>query len=116
MISKEMYSILKCIPRHPQKIGYLLLKDKSILNENFFWNLMCEAQYQNCEYINILSVPMEQGDISLTERGQAAIEEYEQAERNQKVMDKSLNVARIAMWAAIASAVAAIASLVKMFI
>ena len=115
MISKEMYEFLREIPRHPQTIPY------EELNRRFkkdIFEIACEAEYKNCEYINGFGIFSNNNDskVSLTEKGQAAIEEYEQSMRNQKIIEKSLNVSQTAMWAAIASAVVAIASLIKLFV
>lgn len=110
MLSKEMYVFLKKVPRHPKTI----LHEKLISNNNSpEYSLFCEAKNQ-CGYIQDVIEPVEGKYYSLTEKGQAAIEAYELAERNQAVVEKSLNVSKVAMVAAIASAFAAIFSLIKM--
>jgi hypothetical protein len=111
MISKEMYELLKRIPRHPQSILYTQLNKED--NEKLY-NVICEANYTGYEYINVVGPSLKKGGLSLTEKGQAAIEEYEQAARNQKIVERSLLVSRVAMWAALGSAAAAIISLIKM--
>ncbi len=112
MISKEMYELLKKIPRTPKSISYNEINGSK---DEKKYQLICEAAYTGYDYITVSGILSENGSLSLTEKGQAEIEEYEQAERNQKIVEKSLIVARVAMWAAIGSAVVAIVSLVKMF-
>ena len=113
MLSKEMYLLLNRIPRYNKRILYLELNCD---NNEEIDNLLCEAQYQSYDYIIQHGNLLKQSSFSLTEKGQAAIEEYEQAERNEAIIKKSLNVSRAAMWAAIASAAVAIASLIKLFL
>ncbi len=113
MISKEMYELLKTIPRYPKTIPY-----KDLISEDDVtrFNLLLEAKSPSCEYINETMEYIKRSELSLTEIGQAAIEEYEQAARNQEMIEKSLKVSRAAMFAAIASAVVAFLSLIKMLI
>lgn len=115
MISKEMYELLKRIPRHPKAIAY---DELNKICEKDIFEIACEAEYKNCEYINISGLlARDKGcTLSLTEKGQAAIEDYKRTTHNQKMVEKSLAVSRIAMWAALGSAVAAIISLIKMLI
>ena len=113
MISKEMYELLKKIPRHPNTVPYKeVVRDN---NEKEF-NLFCEAKYPDYGYINQSMGRREDSTLSLAEKGQAAIEEYERTAHNQEMVEKSLNVSRVAMWAAIGSAIAAIASLIKLLV
>ena len=67
------------------------------------------------EYINAPIMRTPDSKISLTEKGQALVEEYEGNQRNERLVERSLTITKIAMWAAIANAVAALASLIKMF-
>lgn len=112
MISKEMYELLMKIPRLPKSVPYMdTINEK---NEKEY-QLFCEAKYQDYDYIAQSMGRRADSELSLTEKGQAAIEEYERVVHNQKVVERSLRVSRIAMWAAIGSAVAALFSFVKMF-
>lgn len=113
MLSKEMYALLNQVPRYAKQISYA---DLNKSNDRKVYDLICEATYTTYDYLNKHGGTVESSNYSLTEKGQAAIEEYEQAQHSQKVMNTSLSVARIAMWAALASAAAAIASLIKMFV
>lgn len=113
MLSEEMYGLLKVIPRHG-RISYIELKQKCGIEEKLLDDLLCEARYGTYDFINA-DLPLHKGSISLTEKGKAAIEEYEAMEENHKITKRALTVARIGMWAAIASAITAIISLVKMF-
>ena len=113
MISKEMYELLKKIPRHNTGIAYTLINPN---DDEIICSLVCEAKSQYCGYVNEPMGALKRSCISLTEKGQAAIEEYERTAHNQEMVEKSLNVSRIAMWAAIGSAIAAIASLIKLLV
>lgn len=115
MISKEMYDLLKLIPRHPKIIDYAELKKVSALGLEDLYSILCDAQYDAYGYINSHKATIKDGAFSLTEKGQAAIEDYEQTQNNQKMVEDSLNTAKRAMWAAFASAVAAIIALIQNF-
>ena len=102
-----MYLLLKQIPRFEGEIHYTELdaQDK--------WNLLCEAKYDSYDYVNQSGDLVDNSSYSLTEKGQAAIEDFERAERNDKVIKKTLKISTVAMWAAIGSAITAILSLIK---
>ena len=114
MISKEMYELLKKIPRPPKSV---LRKEVNNTNSETINTLISEAAYSTYDYINehySMSPDMPLDDtLSLTEKGQAAIEEYEQAERNNKIIEKTLSVSKAAMWAAVASAVVSLSPIFK---
>ena len=112
MISKEMYLLLKEIPRNKEIPYSDLNKEKNPAIDG----LLCEAFYDSNDLISKRGGVLENCVFSITEKGQAALEEYEQVKHNQEVVDKSLKVAKVAMWAAIGSAVAAVLSLIKMFL
>lgn len=111
MISKEMYDLLKSIPRHPKTIQAGELYENNP-QANRVKELLYEANGVDYEYVNCSTLRVLDGKISLSEKGQALLEEYEQAERNNKIVRRSLAVAKVAMWAAIASAIAAFLSLI----
>ena len=111
MLSKEMYNLLKLIPRHPSVIDYAELKASTKLEEKEMQDFLCEAIYGGYDYINSHEVTVQNGSFSLTEKGQAAIEAYEQEQRNQKTMQQSLCAAR---WALIAAAISAITSVIAL--
>lgn len=117
MLSKEMYELLKRIPRHPNTIdAEQILGNHELDLTNQLYNLLCEATHADYEYVNSTGSRLIYAKLSLTEKGQAVLEEYEAFDRNQKITKRSLAVAIIAMIASIASAFAAIASLIKMLI
>ncbi len=115
MLSKEMYDLLVKVPRFPKSIYAGKLYENNPMY-NRIRDLLCEAAYKDYDYINHSESQILKSNISLTEKGQAALEEYEAFDRNQKITRRSLTVAIVAMIASIASAVAAIASLIKMLI
>ena len=110
MISEKMFAFLKDIPRHPKSITYGEIKN---VDGDEKYNLACEARYISYDYINLNGAIKSESVVSLTEKGQAAIEEYEQATRNQEIIEQSLKVTRAAMWAAIVSAIVSFLSLIK---
>lgn len=107
MISKEMYELLKLIPRHPKSIPYQELEKKNIEN---LYDLVCEAAYGNCEYINCPMKSIKQSNLSLTEKGQSAIEEYSITQNNQKVAKRTLTTSIIAIVLSVISIIVALAS------
>ena len=111
MLSKEMYDLLKLIPRHPSVIDYAKLKASTKLEEEKLFSYLCDAMFETYEYINSHNTLVKDGSFSLTEKGQAAIEAYEQEQRNQKTMQQSLCAAR---WALIAAAISAITSVIAL--
>ncbi|MBQ2062172.1 MAG: hypothetical protein II458_05795 [Oscillospiraceae bacterium] len=112
MLSEEMYNLLKKVPRYEETISYAdLNKD----DDKQIYHLICEAVYDAYDFLNKHGDTIKKSSFSLTEKGQAAIEEYEQSTHNQKMMKTSLHVAIIAAIAAVASVLATIASFIKMF-
>lgn len=112
MLSKEMYTILKSIPRHPNTITFDALYEKKICSLESLKSLLCDAIHTDYEYAtqhHVRGRLIQDSSFSLSERGKAAIEEYEQNLRNQTAMEKSLAISKVAMVAAIASAIAAMA-------
>ena len=43
MISKQMYKVLKKIPRHPQRMTFKEISDKKLLDISLLWSLLEEA-------------------------------------------------------------------------
>lgn len=119
MISKEMYEFLKEIPRRPQSI---LFGELEKLCKNDVSQIVYEANDESQGYILQMSVgnTIQNCSFSLTDSGQAEIEEYERSMRNQEIVEKNLKISRAAMWAAVASAAVAVvslvASLIKLFV
>ena len=118
MLSKEMYDLLKQIPRYPQSIFAGKLYENSPMASRIK-DLLLEASHADYEYVNCSNLKVLDSEISRTEKGQALVEEYEAAERNQKIVDESLKisqeslkVARVAKWAANFSAVASLPTLI----
>ena len=81
MLSNDMYDVLKCIPRSPQQTTYNDIRGLSRLETNSLNIILSNARYHTYDYINA-GIMLESDPISLTEKGQAAIEEYEAAKRN----------------------------------
>lgn len=115
MISNDMYKLLSNTPHFPNEGVCAEILQKSGLDEKIFDSLVSEARYDDYEYINAPIMRTPDSKISLTEKGQALVEEYEGNQRNERLVERSLTITKIAMWAAIANAVAALASLIKMF-
>ena len=118
MLSKDMYKVLLATPQRASKAStYEEIFSSTDLNDEDFYELFCEAEYEGvnaCDYIAYtLTEPKK---YYRTEHGQAALEDYEQAQRNEKITLASLKVARTAMWVSVFSAIAALVSLIKMFV
>ena len=109
MLSHEMYDLLKRIPRFPNSTPAGNLYPNNPKYERVR-DLLLEAEHY--DYINAPKTPILENDVSLTEKGQSAIEEYERAEQSHKMTEESLKVAKAAKVAAIFSAIAAFAALV----
>lgn len=109
MLSREMYEVLKRVPRYPNVAyaGKIFEKNDRAFRVR---DLLLEAE--GCGYINVSKFPILDGNVSLTETGQAAIEAYERAETTHKIAEESLRVAKVAKWVAIFSAVAAFVALI----
>ena len=112
MLSKEMYSLLVKVPRNQQTVEYSAL----IENDDKTTYLLVSEALNDCGFLKKHGEFIKSSAYSLTEKGKAAVEEHEQTLHNQEVMKTSLSVARIAMLAAVFSAIAAVVSLVKMFL
>ena len=115
MLSKEMYDLLKLIPRHPSVIDYAELKASTKLEEEKLFSYLCDAMFETYEYINSHNALVKDGSFSLTEKGQAAIEAYEQDKKNQETMNKSLCAAKWALFAAAVSAITSVIALLSNF-
>ena len=118
MISKEMYNFLLYIPRKDDEaLTFEEIKSISGLDNRTLHSLIHSAtnyRIHSGDYVGYVCV--EPKKYFLTEYGQAVIEDYEQAQRNDKITRSSLKVAKIAMWVSIFSAITALVSLLKMFI
>ena len=117
MLSREMYDVLKDIPRYPKTIFAGKLYEGNPMAHRIK-DLLLEAAHCDYEYINHTQLRVLDSELSRTEKGQALVEEFEAAERNQKIVEeslviaqKSLQVAQVAKWVAIFSAIASFLAL-----
>ena len=116
MISKEVYNLLKAIPQKPYKISFEELVNKNIYNINFVCSNLedcIKQKYIYCPgHTAGINKDIPHCNFSLQKEGLDAIAEYENAEYNKEISQKSLKISTIGMWAAIISAIAAVGSLV----
>lgn len=108
MISKQMYKILKKIPRHPQRMTFKEISDKKLLDISLLWSLLEEAI--DCRYIvfsgrNAVS-DLSRSSFYLTEEGQIALEEYK----------RQLGSDRKATWALIIAGLSFIVAIIALFV
>lgn len=82
MITKDMYRVLKNIPRSPKETNSLKLLAKKTVEENLLFDILLDAL--NCRFIMYTERPrrdlhysLEKSSFCLTEAGQLQIEEYE---------------------------------------
>ncbi len=82
MITKEMYKVLKKVPRSPKETNSLKLLAKKIFEVNLLFDILQDAL--NCRFIMYTEHPrrdlhysLEKSSFCLTEAGQLQIEEYE---------------------------------------
>lgn len=118
MLSNDMYDVLKCIPRSPQQTTYNDIRALSGLETDSLISILSNARYHTYDYINA-GIRLEPDDpISLTEKGQAAIEEYEAAKRNDGYVLASAKSAqdasKAAKWSIIIACVALIISILQL--
>ena len=118
MISEPTYHVLKNIPRTPQKTSLNDLHEICGIDVSLLSEILIDAESRNIiqfkhkdPYGGVRGNLQRNAAFFLTEAGQVAIEEYRYAEQSRKIADESLNVAKAAKRAAIASAVAAGAAL-----
>ena len=107
MISKQMYKILKKIPRHPQRMTFKEISDKKFMDISLLWNLLEEAI--DCHYIvfsgrNAVS-DLSRSSFYLTEDGQIALEEYK----------RQLGADRKATWALIIAGLSFVVAIIALF-
>ena len=108
MISKQMYKILKKIPRHPQRMTFKEISDKKLLDISLLWSLLEEAI--DCRYIvfsgrNAVS-DLSRSSFYLTEEGQIALEEYK----------RQLGSDRKATWALIIAGLSFSVAIIALFV
>lgn len=111
MLSKEMYIVLKQIPRHPHEIHCSEVYGSKKTDKDTLKSVLLDAVGGNYEYVNKNGYQILDSKLSLTERGVAAIEAYESEKSARRWMVGSSICAFLAMVAAIASAVAAFLAL-----
>ena len=113
MISKDMYTLLSVMPSMPKNIeGIELLNgliEKKLLNPTLGRELL-ETAIAN-GFIKASSRHVEHCYIELLYKGVIAIEEYENKQKSDDLMEKAYKTSQYAMWAAIASAIAAVVGL-----
>ena len=111
MLSKEMYIVLKQIPRYPKEIHCSELYISKKTDKELLKGVLCDAASSGYDYINKNGYQILDSKLSLTERGVAAIEAHEGEKSARKWMIWSSLCAFIAMVAARASAAAAFLAL-----
>lgn len=117
MLSKQMYSILSCMPRNHSFISYVALESKCGLTKDEMYECFAEVDEQHTPYFRrTFEGTWDKESFCISEIGLAEVEAYEQALENQRAVDESLKVAKIAMWAAIASAIVSIAAIIPQII
>ena len=92
--------------------AYFICFGKTVVHLTLTAERIGEARHSDYDYVYTDGKKIELSVLSLTEKGQAVLEEYEDAKHNQAMMKTSLSVAIIAMMAAIASAITTILTLV----
>ena len=99
MLSKEMYELLIRIPRFPESIhaGKIYEGNPTC---NRIRDLLCEAAHTDYDYISYSGNQILDSKISLTEKGQAAVEEYKEFLRNKEIVETSLSVSQESLKAA----------------
>ena len=107
MISKQMYKVLKKIPRHPQRMTFKEISDKKLMDISLLWSLIEEAI--DCQYIafsgrNAVS-DLSRSSFYLTEEGQIALEEYK----------RQLGADRKATWALIIAGLSFVVAIIALF-
>ena len=107
MISKEMYLLLKMAPRHNGQVSYATIEKE--LGEKAY-SLVCDAVYPDYDYLSNVSSSVKNGAFFLTEKGQAAVEEYEQAKNNQATAKGTLIVSIVAIVLSVISIAVALLS------
>ncbi len=113
MLSKNMYAVLSCFPRTISKpIKYEILLEKCELSSDEVNECLNETLFPAWNYVRCSNGFKMGSDLYLTESGLVGIEEHEAAVAEHRVVERSLSVSKIAMIAAIASAVAGIFSVV----
>lgn len=113
MLSKEMYELLKQIPRGSKEfISYTKLAEN---NSEERLAMLGEASSTVYDYIYQSESNPKKSVFRLAEKGQAAIEDYERAAHNQKIVEQTLKVADTAKCVSVISLIVALLSLLKMF-
>lgn len=112
MISKDMYTLLSAIPKTPKEIQYKDLLN-GLLEKGFNPSLGHDLLVDACAsgYVKASNYKIENSYIELQDRGAILIEEYERDIRSDVLMEKAYKTSQYAMWAAIASAIAAVVGL-----
>ncbi len=117
MISKRMYQLLSVLPRNFSELSYEKIKLKSGLTNDQFILCLVEHEFNSVKESRLFrkciigSVGKENG-LSLTDRGLAEVEVYEQKLEDQKAVKSSLKLAEHTL---IVSIIALIISIIALF-
>ena len=113
MISKRMYKLLSELPRDYSEIPYKELILKSSLTKDEYIQCKVANQFLSVSNENYFytsgKIKPEDETIGLTDHGLAEIEQYEQQMETQKATEKSILLARLTLYCAIATLFATIA-------
>ena len=117
MLSKNMYEVLSCLPKDfSDSIKYETLLQKCKLPKGLIDGCLNETLFPSWNYIRSSNGFKNGSNLFITESGLAKVEAHEQLIEEQKIVKKSLSVAKVAMWTSVISAIISLFSLVKMFI
>lgn len=115
MISKDMYRVLKRVPRSPKDTTSLKLLAEKTLEVNLLFEVLQDAM--GCKYIMYTEPPrrnlhysLENSTFCLTEAGQIQIEEYENKKGSSTKSTWALIISGLSF---LASAIAVVVSLVQ---
>lgn len=112
MLSKQMHSLLSCLPRNHAGISYNDLAEKCSLSKEELQECLVEVDFMEKPYYRRTpNTVWQNSDFYISEIGLAEVEAYEQLQKNDSLVKISLAVATVAMIASIASAVAAFLAL-----
>ncbi|MBQ9664371.1 MAG: hypothetical protein IJV40_14595 [Oscillospiraceae bacterium] len=116
MISKTMYKMLSALPRDCSEMSYSQLVQKSGLTKDEFIQCRIANQFLGAKNEGLFyttgKVICEEEIISLSDRGLAEVEQFEQQIESEKATEKSICLAKLTLYCAIATLFAAIVTLV----
>ena len=113
MISKDMYKVLKQIPRFPKDTNSQELLAKKTLEANLLFEILNDAI--NCRYIIYTQsnnrsnyYTFERSSFSITEAGQLQVEEYENKRHSSSKSTWALIIAGLSFIASVAAIIISI--------